>query len=283
MAYTITVGNAGTADATGVTVTDTLPAGLSFVSGAGCSAVGLVVTCTVAGIALGGSATVTITAKALTAGSWTDTATVKGDQPDPALANNTATAMTVVFSARSIKQDALATLTTLADASSKKKGDDDEDNRYASAAKKVARSLTAAWWAADGINLTLNGCGVFDNEKAADSQLRELLKSRKLSAADKAAIQGVIDQLVQADRILATTAVNEATAAGGNAKKLAEANKALAKAAALVAAGKPDESINQYRIAWEKAQESLGRKVCGDDGHEDEDGHDGGQHDNSDD
>lgn len=281
VAYTITVGNAGPADATGVTVTDTLPAGLSFVSGAGCSALGQVITCSVADIALGGSAAVTITAKALAAGSWTDTATVKGDQPDPALANNTAKATTVVFSARSIKQDALDTLNGLITPGGKKS--DDDDNRVASAAKKVARSLTASWWAADGIHLTLNGCGVFDNEKAAASQLRELLKSKKLSAADKATIQGVIDALVQADLILATTAVNEATAAGGNAKKLAEANKALAKAAALVAAGKPDEAINQYRIAWEKAQESQGRKVCGDDGHEDEDGHDGGHHDSSDD
>ncbi len=189
-----------------------------------------------------------------------------------------------VYSANSLKQDALATLNALAGPTGKKgKGDDDEDNRYASAARKVAKSLTPAWWNVDGIHLTLNGCGVFDNEKAAASQLRELLRSKKLSAAEKATIQGVIDALVRADQIIATTAVNEAIAGNGNAKKLALANKALAKAAALVAAGKPDEAINQYRIAWEKAQESLGRKVCGDDGHEDEDGHEGGHHDRSDD
>ena len=298
--YTLSVKNNGPADATGVTITDTLPAGLNFVSGAGCSAAGQVVTCTIAPILLGGTAVASITVTANAAGTWTDTATAKGDQPDPAAANNTATATTTVYSARSIKQDALAGLTVLAagdvcapkskgkDDGKGKKGDDERDDedcgkRFASPLRKVTKSLTAAWWNIDGIHLTLNGCGVFDNEKAAASQLRELLKSKKLTAAQKAAIQAVIDQLVQADQILATTAVAEATAAGGQAKKLAEANKALAKAAALSAAGKPDEAINQYRIAWEKAQESQGRKVCGDDGDEDEDGHDGGHHDRSDD
>jgi hypothetical protein len=187
-----------------------------------------------------------------------------------------------VYTAQSVKQDALATLDALAGSPCKVGKDDENDchNRFASADRKVRKSLTSAWWV-DGNHLTLNGCGVFDNEKAAASQLRELLRSKKLTAAEKAVIQAIIDQLVQADQILAQTAVNEATAAGGNAKKLAAANKALAKAAALVAAGKPDEAINQYRIAWEKAQESLGRKVCGDDGHEDEDGHDDGHHDHS--
>ena len=188
-----------------------------------------------------------------------------------------------IYSARSLKQDALAGLTAL-DAGvvcTKSKGkdgkyhDDDDEckSRFESPLKKVAKSLTAAWWNSDGIHLTLNGCGVFENEKAAVSKLMELLKSKKLTAAQKAAIQVVIDQLVQADQIIALTAVAEATAAGGNAKKLVEANKALAKAAALLAAGKPDEAINQYRKAWEKAQESLGRKVCGDHG---SDSHSGG-------
>lgn len=188
------------------------------------------------------------------------------------------TASVEIYSAHSIKQDALDALIALNAANTctkGKEGDDDCTKRFASPIRKITKSLNPAWWNIDGIHLTLNGCGVFDNEKAAASQLSELLKSKKLTAAQKAAIQAIIDQLVQADQILAQTAVDEATAAGGNAQKLARANKALAKAAALIAAGKPDEAINQYRIAWEKAQESLGRKVCGDDGHEDEDGHDG--------
>ena len=85
--------------------------------------------------------------------------------------------------ANSIKRDALAGLNALAagDACKKskgkddkkgkdgKKGDDDDDEdcgkRFASPIKKVTKSLTAAWWLDDN-HLTLNGCGVFDNEKA---------------------------------------------------------------------------------------------------------------------
>ncbi len=67
--YTLTIRNAGTGPTTGpITVTDTLPAGLAFVSGAGdgfvCAAAGRVVTCTRQSppLAAGGSAIVTITA-----------------------------------------------------------------------------------------------------------------------------------------------------------------------------------------------------------------------------
>ena len=43
--YAVTVRNVGADPATGVVATDTLPAGMSFVSGAGCTAVGQTVTC----------------------------------------------------------------------------------------------------------------------------------------------------------------------------------------------------------------------------------------------
>jgi uncharacterized repeat protein (TIGR01451 family) len=65
--YTITVTNVGTAPTTGtITVTDTLPTGLTFVSGTGsgwtCSAVGQVVTCTNPGpLAPSASSTITLT------------------------------------------------------------------------------------------------------------------------------------------------------------------------------------------------------------------------------
>ena len=177
--------------------------------------------------------------------------------------------------ANSVKQGALAGLIALAAGDvckkSKGKGKDDDDcgKRFTSPIKKVTKSLTAAWWLDDN-HLTLNGCGVFENEESAVGQLLKLLKSKNLTAAQKAAIQAVIDQLVRADQILAQTAVDEATAAGGNAAKLAHANQEVAKAAALLAAGKPDDAIDQYRKAWKYAQQSLGRKVCGGDSRSDD-------------
>jgi len=83
--YTITVSNGG-ADTTGsVTVTDTLPAGLTFIVGTGtgwtCSAAGQTVTCTNPGpIANGSPSTVTLTVSVGVAAvpSVTNTATVSG-------------------------------------------------------------------------------------------------------------------------------------------------------------------------------------------------------------
>ena len=66
-AYTITVSNAaGSGPTTGtITVTDTLPTGLTYVSGTGtgwsCSAVGQAVTCTTAGPLAGGASSNPIT------------------------------------------------------------------------------------------------------------------------------------------------------------------------------------------------------------------------------
>jgi uncharacterized repeat protein (TIGR01451 family) len=66
LTYTLTVGNAGTGDASGIKVVDTLPAGATFVSpatgtnGFSCSYASGVVTCTGGSIAHGGSATITI-------------------------------------------------------------------------------------------------------------------------------------------------------------------------------------------------------------------------------
>src|SRR5262249_14091662 len=60
--YTTPVHNAGPSDnaSPGFHVTDTLPAGLTFASGAGCSAVGQVVTCSAASLAAGADKVFTV-------------------------------------------------------------------------------------------------------------------------------------------------------------------------------------------------------------------------------
>lgn len=99
--YTINVSNNGPNSETGpITVTDTLPAGLSFVSGSGtgwsCSAVGQAVTCTYSGgsLASGASApalTLTVGVTATASGTIANSATVAGVDFDNVSANNTAT------------------------------------------------------------------------------------------------------------------------------------------------------------------------------------------------
>src|SRR5260221_8370 len=94
LVYTILVSNQGPSTATGVVVTDALPASLTFVSAQTTQGTtgtnGNVVTCNVGTLANGTGATVTITAKASSAGSVTNTPSVSSGVTDFASANNSA-------------------------------------------------------------------------------------------------------------------------------------------------------------------------------------------------
>lgn len=92
--YTIVVANPGATDATDVTLTDTLGAGLTYVSAnatqGSCSGTNPV-TCNLGTILAGGSATVTVVATASQAGTLTNTATATLTESDPNTLNNTDT------------------------------------------------------------------------------------------------------------------------------------------------------------------------------------------------
>ena len=98
-AYTLTVTNNGpTEDPGAVTVTDTLPTGLSYVSATGtgwsCAGSGQVVTCTWAGAYAAGATsqiTLNVTVLPTAVGGLTNTATVMGTATDPVIENNTST------------------------------------------------------------------------------------------------------------------------------------------------------------------------------------------------
>jgi len=109
LTYTISVEDLGPAPATGVTVADDLPKGVDLVSATGpsgaCSAHGGKLACPIGalspvGVNYGGSpASVTVVVIPRQPGTIRNTATVKGDQKDPANANNKATATTHVLAA----------------------------------------------------------------------------------------------------------------------------------------------------------------------------------------
>ena len=94
---TYTVTSQGPEAATGVSVTDTLPAGVAFVSSSAtqgsCSGT-TTVSCSLGILNNGSSATVTIVATAQTTGTLSNTATVVSVTGDPTLSNDTATSLT---------------------------------------------------------------------------------------------------------------------------------------------------------------------------------------------
>lgn len=109
--YTITVSNAGPQSASGpITVSDTLPGGLTYVSASGtgwtCSAAGSVVTCTNAGpLANGASSSITLTVAVgvSAAPNVTNTATVSSTTFDPTPGNNSSTVTKAVVYIRLTK------------------------------------------------------------------------------------------------------------------------------------------------------------------------------------
>ncbi len=98
--YTLTAHNAGPDDATGVTIHDSLPAGLDFLDASpGCDNQSGTVTCDIGALASGDSVSVTIDARTTAAISGTvvgNLATVLGNELDPTPANNQAAATITV-------------------------------------------------------------------------------------------------------------------------------------------------------------------------------------------
>lgn len=100
LSYTATVTNAGSSSAPGVTLTETLPAGVTFVSATAsqgsCSQASGVVTCNLGVLASGGSATATVVVTPTQAGQITASATVTSGARDPNTANNSTSQQTTV-------------------------------------------------------------------------------------------------------------------------------------------------------------------------------------------
>jgi uncharacterized repeat protein (TIGR01451 family) len=107
LTYQLQVVNLGPSVATDVTIKDTLPAGLSFVSAVcaqgACTNSGALVTCQVSNLAVGSSALMTIVANSASLSNSVpvtkvNVASVTSDQADPNTANNSASVSTIISS-----------------------------------------------------------------------------------------------------------------------------------------------------------------------------------------
>lgn len=125
------------------------------------------------------------------------------------------------------------------------------------AQRALADSLLPGTWI-DELHLVVkrHGDRVFNDDIQALQQLRQLLRDRRSGVAD-AKVQSWIDALTRIDRRVAELAIDEARAAGGNARKLADAAKSLARGVALLGKGKLASAVEQFAHAWDDAKDSL--------------------------
>jgi predicted extracellular nuclease len=128
-------------------------------------------------------------------------------------------------------------------------GDRKNDERLRKAIERIDASLRADLWNA-GSRLTRQGNRVFDLERQAVQELQKV-------TGVNAVVANAIIELVRIDRTLARVAINDAIAAGGDARDITRAQQALADGDAQAARPDPDKAIQEYKKAWESAMKAV--------------------------
>ncbi|MGZ4411664.1 MAG: Ig domain-containing protein, partial [Gaiellaceae bacterium] len=155
----------------------------------------------------------------------------------------------VVYTAKSLKQGTLAQATVLLAGLP-----NPDSNKMTQVVKKLTASLAPELWI-DGNHVDpKKGEQVFNAEKEAIGQLMNLERGGSIPVPT---LQGMIDTLDHADRILAEDALADAIAASGDPHKIADAQDELAKAADQITAGHFDDAVEHYKHAWKKSQEAV--------------------------
>lgn len=147
-----------------------------------------------------------------------------------------------------VKQDVLNQLITLREATT----DRYEGLKLDQATAHLSKSTDSSLWLNPAHPQPSGGAQIFNEEKNAVIKLDELVRDKRSTILD-AMLHSFIDQLVQADRVLAFVAIADALAADADAKKIAQASRELTNGDSAAASGQLESAIEHYRDAWSQA------------------------------
>jgi parallel beta-helix repeat protein len=133
--------------------------------------------------------------------------------------------------------------------------DKQDGNKLDQAIDHLSKSLAPELWLSETRLDPKRGDKVFQEEKDAVVKLLELMKDKKSTLYGSPKLQDFINRLVNIDRLLASTAINDA--AGGDVKKIDKANDELGKGDAGVADSHFTDAIEHYRNAWKHALQAV--------------------------
>src|SRR5262249_11866176 len=166
--------------------------------------------------------------------------------------NTTAASFTVTtLGARGIVQSVLDGITALRQTVTNRTDQQSLDRII----DKLTSALDPSLWVDELHVDPKRGDRVFDRLKDAIQNLMDLQKDKN-SAIPDAVLQGFIDDLVNANRLLAVISISDATDAGGDSRKLDKANDQVLKGDNNARDGQHDDAVGKYNDAWDRAQDS---------------------------
>jgi hypothetical protein len=183
------------------------------------------------------------------------TTTVTGSTTDRAgNVSTTSAAITLtVQSIRTQKQNVLIQISAAQNSGTKH-----DANMLKVARDALAASIDPSLWAVGNHLQVHGGVKVFEKEKQAVDKLQQI-RSDSGTAISSATLTGWINTLTNADRVLATTQLNDAVSANGNPQFIQASQAAIAAGDLKVAAGDSTGAINDYKNAWMAAEQSVGK------------------------
>jgi hypothetical protein len=175
--------------------------------------------------------------------------TVQANAVDACSNSSTCTFTVTVLGVRSAKSNVLAELVALRASATL---DQSFATKFDYVIEHLQNSLKPEYWV-DEIHLQPKGGNIaLNEEKLAAKELGVIIASKNCPV-DPGLLQGFIDEILKADRLLAMISIQEAEAAGLNAKKIAEDLAQVAKGDEEAAAGNYANAIEHYRNAWRHA------------------------------